>query len=309
MDTTALPTTLVDAIRYFADPDVCREFVAAMRWPNGVMCPRDGCGSTAVHFIVSRGIWRCNGCKKQFSVKVGTIFEDSPISLDKWLPAVWMVTASKKGVSSYQMARSLGVTQKTAWFMDHRIRFAMKIESFDNPLSGTVEADETWVGGKEKNKHEGKKSHRGPLADKALVMGMLERNGQVRAMVVHSTRRSELERQIFANVAPGSIVYTDALKSYRALRATYQHDFIDHAAEYVRGRVHTNGIENFWSLFKRMIIGTYHQVSDDHLDRYVDEESFRFNTRDQGDGERFANTTRRISGKRLTYAALTDKTV
>jgi len=240
-------------------------------------------------------------------VKVGTIFEDSPIGLDKWLPALWLLTASKKGISSYQMARSLGVTQKTAWFMDHRLRLAMRTESFNTPLSGEVEADETWVGGKEKNKHNSRKTHGGPLGSKAVVMGMLERKGEVRAMVVRTTRRTELEGKIREHVSPGSVVYTDALKSYRALREDYIHDFVDHAAEYVRGRVHTNGMENFWSLFKRGLNGIYHSVEVEHLDRYMDEFTYRFNSRKLSDGERFTASVPRIAGKRLTYSALISK--
>lgn len=213
-----------------------------------------GCGSTDVHFIASRGIWRCKGeCKKQFSVKVGTIFEDSPLGLDKWLTALWLITSSKKGMSSYQIARSLGVTQKTAWFMDHRLRLAMRTESFNKSLSGEVEADETFIGGKERFKHEGKRHHLGGgTAGKAVVMGMLERDGEVRAMVVRSNRKPHLQPEMRQHVSLGSVLYTDAHRSYQGLNKEYVHEVVDHASEYVRGRVHTNGMENFWS---RVITG------------------------------------------------------
>lgn len=306
------PKTLVEAIRYFSDKETCREFVAALRWPNGVTCPREGCGSQDVSFYSNRQVWRCKGCKRQFSIKVGTIFEDSPIGLDKWLPALWMITSSKKGVSSYQMARALGVEQKTAWFMDHRIRLAMRTESFSAPLDGEIEADETFIGGKAKFMHKAERARKikgrgGAGSGKAVVMGMLERKGEVRANVVRSNRRAELHSRIRENVSLGSVVYTDALPSYRGLDPDYVHEVIDHADAYVDGRIHTNGVENFWSLLKRTIIGTYHSVHEDHLDRYLDEATYRFNTRKQGDGQRFADALSRVSGKRLTYAALTDK--
>lgn len=286
-----------------------RKFVAELRWPNGVTCPRGGCGCANVHFIATRGIWRCNGCKKQFSVKVGTIFEDSPIGLDKWLPAIWMVTADKKGVSSPQLARALGVTQKTGWFMLHRIRLAMKAESFNAPLSGEVEADETFVGGKERNKHASRRLHRGtgPMG-KAAVMGLLQRHGEVRVKHVPNNRRSTVQTEIQRHVAPGSTVYTDALASYNGLEAAYIHEVIDHAEAYVRGQVHTNGLENFWSLFKRTIYGRYHSVEPFHLDRYLDEGTLRFNTRNIDDSERFTMIAGQVAGRRLTYEELIGKT-
>jgi transposase-like protein len=306
------PKTLTEAVRYFSDPEICREFVAQMRWPDGVTCPREGCGSRDVSFYSNRGVWRCKGCKKQFSVKVGTIFEDSPIGLDKWLPALWLVTSSKKGISSYQIARSLGVTQKTAWFMDHRLRYAMRTESFNKPLDGEVEVDETFVGGKAKFMHKAVRERRikgrgGAGSGKAVVMGMIQRKGEVRAVIVSNNRRATLQGRIRANVAPGSTVYTDALMSYRGIDREYVHEVIDHAEKYVEGRVHTNGMENFWSLLKRGIVGIYHSVHEDHLDRYLDEFAYRFNTRKQKDGERFVNAAARVSGKRLTYAELIAK--
>lgn len=303
------PTTLVEAIRYFSDPDVCREFVAALRWPDGVSCAREDCGSPNVHFIETRKLWRCNTCKKQFSIKVGTIFEDSPIGLDKWLPAVWMLTCAKQGVSSYQMARALGVTQKTAWFLDHRIRLAMKAQSFAMPLEGEVEVDESFLGGKERFKHENRRKRPGGGAKgKAVVMGLLERHGELRAATVPTNRKDVLQRQVRNHVAPGSAVYTDALRSYSGLSPDYLHGFVDHTERYVDGRIHTNGLENFWSLLKRGVSGTYHAIEPIHLDRYLDEFTSRFNTRKMTDSERFMVAIRSTVGRRVTYKELIGET-
>ena len=300
------PNTLIGAIRYFSDEDVCRDFVAALRWPNGVVCPR--CEATTIGFITSRSLWRCKACKYEFTVKKGTIFEDSPIALSKWLPALWMYSAFKKGVSSHQLARNLGVTQKTAWFMSHRIRLAMEIGNFDQPLSGEVEADETFIGGKARFQHENKRKHIGTGSmGKVAVMGLLERHGDVRAKVIPSRRKGTVMAEVRASVAPGSTVYTDALNSYSGLTADYVHGVIDHAEGYVRDRVHTNGLENFWSLFKRMIYGTHHSVDPTHLDRYLDEATYRFNSREFSDTSRFVSTTARVIGRRVTYRQLIGK--
>jgi len=297
------PETLIGAIRYFSDESVCRDFVAALRWPNGVVCPR--CEATTIGFIASRSLWRCKACKYEFTVKKGTIFEDSPIPLSKWLPALWMYSAFKKGVSSHQLARNLGVTQKTAWFMSHRIRLAMEIGNFERPLSGEVEADETFVGGKAKFQHESKRKHIGTGGmGKVAVMGLLERHGDVRARVIPSRRKGTVQNEVRASVAPGSTIYSDSLKSYHGLAADYVHEVIDHAEGYVRDRVHTNGLENFWSLFKRMIYGTHHSVEPEHLDRYLDEATYRFNSRGETDSMRFITATARVIGKRITYREL-----
>ncbi|MBX7111292.1 MAG: IS1595 family transposase [Dehalococcoidia bacterium] len=302
------PTSLLEAVRYFEDPDVCRDFVVSLRWPNGVTCPREGCGSDRVAFVESRKIWRCNGCRKQFSVKVGTIFEDSPIGLEKWLPAIWMLTSAKQGVSSYQLSRALGITQKSAWHMEHRIRVAMRTESFNKPLDGEVEADESFFGGKAKNMHYYKKLERTKggrgAAGKAIVMGVLQRGGDVRANTIPDTRRRTLQSEVRKHVAPGSAVYTDALPSYRGLSDDYLHEFVDHTYEYVNGRVSTNSLEGFWSLVKRSVDGTYHSVEPVHLDRYLDEFTRRFNTRKLSDAQRFVLTVSSAIGRRLTYKEL-----
>jgi len=309
------PTTLIEAVRYFADTDTCLEFLGAQRWPDGiVICPN--CGSNEVRFLATRRLWECKSKhpKRQFSIKVGTILEDSPIGLDKWLPAMWMIFNDKNGVSSHEMARSLGVTQKTAWFMLQRIRLAMQTGIFRR-MSGEVEIDETFIGGKARFMHRDKRAVKikgtGGMG-KTAVMGLLERHGPdghstVRAQVVSTRRRATLAPVVRENVEMGSEVFTDALKSYDDLRTDYVHQVIDHAEEYARGNVHTNGIENFWSLLKRSIKGTYISVEPFHLFRYLDEQAFRYNNRKTSDAGRFLRGLRDIIGKRLTYSELTGK--
>ena len=311
------PKTLIEAIRYFSDPDMCRDFVVGLRWPNGVACPT--CGSVEVGFIATRNVWECKTkhAKRQFSVKVGTIFEGSPLGLDKWLATIWMIANAKNGVSSYEIARSIGVTQKSAWFMLHRIRRAMQSGTIDK-MGGEVEVDETYIGGKARNMHKGKRAEkvkgRGGVG-KALVFGVLARHGRdghsaVQTKIVQDNRRGTLTREVRAHVEPGSAVYTDGLGSYRFLgEEEYEHEVVTHdAAEYVRGNVHTNGIENFWSLLKRSLHGTYVSVEPFHLFRYLDKQAFRYNNRKADDASRFQRVARAVLGKRLTYAELTGAT-
>jgi len=303
------PKTLLEAIRYFSDLDVATQFFAEIRWPDGPVCPR--CGLVKDHYYTKpRRLWQCKGCKKQFSVKVGTVFEDSPIGMDKGLPAVWMLTSCKNGKSSHELARDLGVTQKTAWFMLQRIRLAMQSGTFEK-LSGEVEADETFIGGKARNMHKKKREEkiqgRGS-SGKVAVMGLLERHGEVRTKVVPDTKKKTLHVEVRENVEPGSDLYTDALQSYRGLDPEYVHRFIDHAEKYAEGKVHTNGLENFWSLLKRCFHGTYVSVEPFHLFRYLDEQAFRFNEREGQDADRFKKALGSVAGRRLTYSELTGKT-
>jgi len=225
-----LPATLMEAIRYFADPQVCVDFFADLKWGGkGPECPR--CAGNALSYLKTRLMWKCKVCAKQFTVKVGTILEDSPIGLDKWACAMWMLGNCKNGVSSYEIARDLGVTQKTAWFMNHRIRFAIH-QGGISKLSGQVEADETFVGGKARNMHFGKRAERikgrGPMG-KAVVMGLLERHGVARTMVVPTRRKGALQEQVRKNVEQGSELFTDALMSYDGLNSEYSHKVIGHA--------------------------------------------------------------------------------
>ncbi len=312
------PKSLQEAIVYFSNPDHCLNFLVARRWPKGVVCPT--CGSDKVKFNAKRRIWQCSShhAKRQFSVKVGTIFEDSPIRLDKWLAAMWMVANCKNGVSSWEIHRAIGVTQKSAWFMLHRLRLALQTKSsrkLGGP-SGEVEVDETYIGGKAKNMHKGESRRRklAPtgMAGKVAVLGLLERGGEVRANVIPNRRRPSLHGEINKNVEPGSAVYTDDFISYVGLPEHFSHSFIDHAERYVNGRVHTNGLENFWSLLKRGIKGTYVSVEPFHLFRYVDEQAWRFNNRatkenPMNDKDRFDLAVSQIIGKRLTFAEVTGK--
>ncbi len=243
------PTTLLEAVTHFADRDRAHAYAVQMRWPNGIACPRMGCGSADVQAIATRKIWRCKECKRQFSVRVGTIFEDSPLPLTKWLPAFWLLANTKNGTSSCELARAIGVTQKTAWFMLHRIREAMGAPSFQEKMQGHVEVDETYVGGKVTNKRGNRGArvqtgYKRTAAPKTVVMGMIERGGKVRAKVVPDARRSTLLPAIRENVRGGSTVYTDAWAAYIGLDYSYNHLVIDHAYRYVEGHVHTNSIEN-----------------------------------------------------------------
>jgi transposase-like protein len=308
--TRDLPKTLSDAIRYFADPETSVTFLASLRWPDGVTCP--ACEAKNPGFLKTRRIWKCRDCGRQFSVKLGTIFEDSPLGLDKWLPALWMLANCKNGISSYELARALGVTQKTGWFMLHRIRLAMQTRTYAK-LRGKIEADETFIGGRAKNMHKSKKARviRGTGGmDKVAVMGLLQRNSAkghsvVRADVVTRIRKKQLQAKVRESVRRGAFLFTDALQSYEGLDKEFLHQVIDHAKEYARGQVHTNGLENFWSLLKRTIKGTYVSVDPFHVFRYLDEQCFRFNNRGLNDRGRFVDALRQIIGKRLTYRGLT----
>lgn len=300
------PKTLQQAIKYFSDESICIKFFAELRWENGIaVCPR--CESDKTSFLSTRNVWKCKGCKKQFSIKVGTILEGSNITLDKWICAMWLIGNCKNGISSYEIHRSIGVTQKTAWFMLHRIREAMQTGTFVK-LSGNVEVDETFVGGKAKNMHKSKRERiikgRGSVG-KTAVMGLLERKGRVHAKVVERVDRETLHQEVKANVETGSNLFTDEWRSYQGLNDAYTHKVINHSIEYVRDNVHTNGIENFWSLLKRTIKGTYVSVEPLHLERYLAEQTFRFNERKGKDKDRFLKMVGSVSGKRLTYKELT----
>ena len=303
------PKTLQEAIRYFSDEQTCIDTVAALRWPDGPACPK--CGHGEHYYLATQRRWKCKQCKKQFSVKVGTIFEDSAIPLDKWLIALWMLVNCKNGISSYEVGRALGITQKSAWFVLHRLRLALHNKTMDK-LGGEVEVDETFIGGKARNMHIAQRKRRitgRGTDDKTAVLGMLERGGQVRLMTVPNIRRFRLQSEVYRNVQAGSALYSDELQSYRGLDAVYTHGVINHAAAYVDGKIHTNGLENFWSLLKRGISGTYVSIEPFHLFRYLDEQAFRYNNRKQpmNDGDRFQVALSQIAGKRLTYAEVTGK--
>lgn len=306
-----LPHTLIEAIRYFADLDLCTEFVAKLRWENGQpVCPKCGEVDNA-YYLAKRRVWKCKNrsCAKQFSVKVGTIFEDSPLGLDKWLPAVWLIANSKNGISSHELGRALGITQKSAWFMLHRIRLAMVAGSFDK-FDGITEVDETFIGGSASNMHVkdriAKGMARGGHKGKTIVAGALNRGGKVSARVIPDVTGKTLQNFIRENVVEDSMVFTDSFSSYSKTRYHFEHGMVDHKlGQYVDGIIHTNGIENFWALLKRSIKGTYISVAPEHVLRYVDERVFAFNNCKDNDFGRFQLALNGITGRRLTYAELT----
>ena len=301
------PETLQNAVVYFSDPERCFQYALNLRWPDGVVsCPR--CGSEKHSFIKTRRIWSCSGCKKQFTLKVGTIFEDSPLGLDKWMCAFWMICNCRNGVSSCEIARTLGITQKSAWFMMHRIRKAMH-EDVSGPMGGEIEADETFIGGKARNMHIGTRQRRITGTGgkgKAVAFGLLERGGKVRTIVLPDRQKETVQPLIKKHVQAGAALYTDEMLGYRGLASDYAHEVVNHAVQYVDGRVHTNGLENFWSLLKRGINGTYVSIEPFHLLRYLDEQSFRYNNcKGINDQARFEIAMRHVFGKRLTYQQLT----
>ena len=324
----AEPKTLQEAIIYFSDPDNCVNYLVSRRWKDGVICPN--CLSKNVTYLDSRRVWQCKNrhAKAQFSIKVGTVMEDSAIGLDKWLTVMWMIANCKNGVSSHEIARATGVTQKSAWFMLQRLRLAMKpdlygyVGKLGGPDGGTVEVDESFVGGKMANMHSSRAKkvmenstslepgeYGVRYGNKAVVMGMFDRESrQVRAKVIPNVKRETLQKQILKNVRYGSNVYTDSAVSYNRMGWRYVHEAVNHAETYVNGQVHTNSLENFWSLLKRNLSGTYVAVEPFHLDRYLDEQMFRFNNRQNtNDAQRFSKVVTQIVGRRLTYEELTGK--
>jgi hypothetical protein len=276
-------------------------------------------------FLRTRRIWKCSVCRKQFSFKAGTLLEDSPLGLDKWLPAIWMIANDRNGISSWELHRALGVTQKTAWFMLHRIRLAMQDDFTGGNLNGEIEVDETFIGGKARNMHKDRKirvmqGKRGgaDAGNKTIVMGILERASEgkpkrVRTSIISDRKNATIRPEVAAHVEDGSVIYSDEFGSQWKMEDKYAHQMVNHLREYVDGNVHTNGIENFWSLLKRGINGTYVSVEPFHLFRYVDEQAFRFNNRKNADGEiksdydRFKAALNQVVGKRLTYKALIGK--
>ena len=310
------PQSLIEAVKHYADLDVCHVYMAKLKWPDGVLvCPV--CKAANVGFIKSRRMYQCKSqdCRKQFSVKTGTIFEDSPLGLDKWFVAVWCITNAKNGISSCELARALKVTQKTAWFMLHRVRLAMQTKTF-NKIGGNgaaVEIDETYVGGLAEHMHKKQRALRitsNGVAGKTAIMGLLERHSgkkhsTVRAQVVSDRRAASLHPVIHKHVVPGATIYTDSLAGYRGLNPTFDHDFVDHAESYVKdGVIPTNGLENFWAILKRAIKGTYIRPTPKHLFRYLDEQILRFNERKGNDADRFATVMPNTLGRRIMYKHL-----
>jgi len=304
--TVPTPTSLIEAVIYFADKDRSFEFVKSLRWADGeVSCPR--CRGANPTFITTRKIWKCKACKRQFSIKVGTIFEDSPLGFEKWLPAFWLIANSKNSISSHELGRALNVTQRTAWFMLHRIRDAMEARSLAK-MTGTVEVDETYVGGLAKNMHMSARRHLTGTggSDKTIVQGARNRDSAtVRATVIDGTDAKTMQEAVYTWVEGGSAVFTDQHQSYRGLEVAYAHKTVDHSREYVSGIVHTNGIENFWSILKRSIKGSQIHVDPIHLHRYVTERTFAYNFREDTDLSRMCLAVSGADGRRLTWKELT----
>lgn len=330
MQENEAPKSLLEAVNYFSDESRAHDFLVKMRWPNEVCCAN--CGSKDIGRLVvsertvqdkegnpkilTRRVWNCKNCKKQFTAKVGTIFEDSALPLSKWLPAIWIVVNSKNGVSSHELARSLGITQKSAWHMAHRIRTAIQRGGGIVHMDGIVECDESFIGGLARNMHKGKREKKikgTGGANKTAVMGLLQRHSEkvpvsrVIAQVVPTVRRSVLIGAIKKFVKEGAEVQTDAYCGYNRMPSEYIHKVVDHAECYVKDGVHTNGLENFWSLLKRTLKGTHVHVAPFHLFRYLDDQTYRFNEREQSDQGRFMGAMRTVKNRQLTYSALTGK--
>jgi transposase-like protein len=309
METTAeAPKTLKEVIEYFADRDRCFVYAVKLRWPSGkVTCPR--CGSDQHSFISTRHLWFCKPCQQQFTMKVGTIFEDSPLGMDKWMVAFWLLVNCKNGISSYELGRDLGVTQRTAWFMLHRIRYSLQQGSVAK-MKGEVEVDETFIGGKARNMHIAQRKRRitgSGVKGKTAVVGFVERGGKVQTTVVDNRKKQTLQSEVRKRVEAGAALYTDELLSYDGLEGQYAHQVINHAVAYVAGAVHTNTLENFWSLLKRGLHGTYVSVEPFHLFRYLDEQAFRYNERHGNDADRFTQAMGQVEGRRLTYKQVSGK--
>lgn len=315
----ASPKTLQQAIKHFSDEQVCIDAIAALRWPDGKpTCP--ACGHQEHYYLKTQRRWKCKECYKQFSVKVGTIFEESPVPLDKWLVALWMLVNCRNGVSSYEVARAIGVTQKSAWFMLQRLRLALQDKETGGKLGGDphskIEIDETFIGGKARNMHKSRRERMttlGKYTAKTAVLGMLERGGKVRTRVIGQRVGKQMQEIVRENVDTGAWVMTDEFPGYSGLEKNFTHLIVNHLDRYVQGNVHTQGIENFWSLLKRGLGGTYIAVEPFHLFRYVDEQAFRFNNRKDEEGEQLSDLERfnialtQVAGRRLTYQELTGK--
>lgn len=317
------PETFLEAVAYFTDLDRANEYIARIRWPYGVACPREGCGSADVRESktviekpasrlkparkIVRHLWFCKDCKRQFTAKVGTIFEDSPIGLDKWLPAMWLLGSCRNGVSSYEIARDLGITQKTAWFMLHRIRAAMGTRTFTEKMRGPVQADEAYIGRRPRPSNRQSRTFAKPLEKAGILALVAPERREARTFPISDATVATLSGTVRKHVEPGETVYTDGHISYRPLKQWFEHYTVDHFQEYVRGPVTTNAVEMFWSLLKRAINGTYIGVSPKHLVAYCDEQAFRYNMVGHGDEQRLAKVAKGADGRRLTYADLTGR--
>lgn len=297
--------SLYDMLEAYPDEQSCIEKLTTIKWSNGEYCPH--CGSNKLYHFLDKRTHKCSSCRKRFSIKVGTIFEDSKIPLRKWFVAIYMVTPHKKGIASTQLAKDIKVTQKTAWFMLQRLRFASQTRSFNNPLSGNIEIDETYIGGKEKNKHTRnrlKGTQGRSTKTKTAVLGIVERKGELRTFTLSETTGQTIKNYALTHIKMGSRVLTDEFRGYKTLKPYFNHHTVNHSVgEYVVLDRHTNTIEGVWSLFKRGVIGIYHHVSKKHLHYYLNEFTYRYNSRELNDGECVIDLLSKSNG-RLTYQEL-----
>lgn len=302
-------TNLMSLLTYFKDEQICLEYLETIRWNGQLKCAYNDCGHDKVFKFSNGKVYKCAKCKRQYSVRVGTIFEDSKIPLQKWYAAIYLITAHKKGISSLQLHRDLGVTQKTAWYLLHRVRTTLGLNTGTEKLSGVCEADETFIGGQEKNKHKSKKTEGTQgrsVKTKSAVAGVIERGGELRAKKVPDTTGFNLKSFVCRNIKFGSTIHTDEWWGYNGLAAAFKHGVIKHnQGEYVNGETHTNTLEGFWSLLKRGVVGIYHSMSDKHLQRYIDEFVFRYNTRNYSESDRF-NVMLNNIGTHISYKQLID---
>lgn len=299
-------SNLLNLLSYFKDEQICLSYLETIRWEGKLSCPYKDCEGDKIYRCKDHK-YKCDKCKRIYSVKVGTIFEGSKLPLQKWYAAIYLITAHKKGISSLQLSRDLSITQKTAWFVLHRVRYSLGLNSGTDKLSGIIEADETFMGGNEKNKHKSKRTEGTQgrsVKTKSAVAGVIERGGELRAKKIKNTNGYHLKPFVVKNVEFGSQLMTDEHLGYNGLAQLFKHSRVNHGTEqYVVGNCHTNAMEGFWSLLKRGVNGIYHSISQKHLQQYIDEFVFRYNTRKASETNRFDMMLNNINA-RLTYNTL-----